>query len=625
MIKNNFDDVFYPENIEEILMKDVDEKMFDHIWRANKHFQGETAMTFFGESISYSELFSNIKEYAKALKKYGLQKGDCITLAMPNIPETVYYIYACNLIGVTAYPIDPRCTFNYMLECINNSKSKLFVCEMGTYFSKVARYADKLPVENKVVVSPVNMFEDKRGLAPKNVIAKYLYEWKKFSESIKTTSYGKNGRIFHKEFISLGNNYQGKYEAEYEPEIPAMILNTSGTTGNSVKGAMHSNRNYNMYANEAQFVTKQLVRGNSYYGYIPYFTMYGSCVGMHVALSYGITIQSIPKFSGKKSFEELIRTKSNIFIGIPTMIDKLCEMYENGHIDASHVKQYIIGGDNISPDKLKYINDSLMKLGMNTKMVYGYGTTETMPISTTNYDERSYVYGSAGMVYPMAYIKIINPDTLEELGYNEEGEIYVHNPTLMMGYLNNPSENALIFKDIDGKRYYKTGDKGYLVPSGHLFLTGRYKRLMKRPDCHQVSPIPIENALSKDPIVEDCAVVGVVKKNGGEGVIPTAFVVLKNREALEKESKMEDIIKTISEEALQNLSGERDAALAYVVVDSIPLTINGKVDFKTLQEKYFDDLDFYIIEDPATIDYFKDFPRGTFIKIDKVNIRTLKK
>ena len=625
MVKNNFDDVFYPKNIEEILMKNVDEKMVDHIWRVNKDHLDEIAMTYFGVKITYRELFQNIKNYAIALKKYGLQKGDCITLAMPNCPETVYYIYACNEIGVTAYPIDPRCTFNYMLECINNSNSKLFVCESGTYFSKVARYADKLPVDNKVVVSPLNMFAKRNDIPSKLIIGKYVYAWKNFMESIKNSKYGLNGRISQSDFIANGKSYSGEYKEEYEPEIPAMIINTSGTTGNSVKGAMHSNRNYNIYANEAQFVTKHLIRGNTYFGYIPYFTMYGSCVGMHVALSYGITIHNIPKFSGEKSFKEIIDSKSNIFIGIPTMIDKLTKMYVDGNIDASHVKQYIIGGDNISPDKLERVNEELMNLGMQSRIVYGYGSTETMPISTTNYDENSYVFGSAGMVYPMAYVKIIDPDTLKELDYNQEGEIYVHNPTLMMGYLNNPHENELIFREIDGKKYYKTGDKGYLVPSGHLFMTGRYKRLMKRPDCHQVSPIPIENAINKDSLVKDVAVVGIVRDNAGEGVIPTAFIVLNDRKELEKEGKIQESIKKIAEDALQNLSGERDTALAYVVVDSIPNTINGKVDFKKLQEKNFDALDFYILEDPATIDYFKDFPNAKFFKIDKVSVRTLKK
>ena len=626
MIKNNFDDVFYPKNLDEILYKNVDEKMYDHIWRANKDFQGETAMTYFGERISYSELFTNIKEYAKALKTYGLQKGDCVTMAMPNVPETIYYIYACNLIGVTPYPIDPRCTFNYMLECIKNSNSKLFICEMSTYFSKVARYADKLPVENKVVVSPVNMFDDRKGISVKNKVANYLYEWKKFIESIKYSSYGKNGRVFQKEFISKGLNYEGRISEDYEPDIPAIIVNTSGTTGGVVKGTIHSNRSYNIYANQIPLITNQLVRGNTYYGYIPYFTMYGSCVGMHTGLTHGIKINNIPIFNGIKTMEDIIETKTNILIGTPNIIEKLTEMYEEKNIDANHVKVYVIGGDNVDPERLKKENEILLSRGMAEKIIFGYGATETMPISTTSLDERSQVSGSCGIPYPGVSIKIIDPYSMDELNHGCEGEVYVHTPNMMTGYLNMAEENEKVFITIDNKRFFKTGDKGYLTSNGILFLTGRYKRMMKRPDGHQTSPIPIENAIASHDSVKDCAVVGIKNNNGKIGVIPTAFIVLEKNVGDLSVDRCSEIVKDIAEHSLQNVSGERENALAYVITSSLPYTNNGKLDFKKLEEFTFDSLSkYYLIDDPVTRDYFVNYSDSDFIKLDKQTVRTLKK
>ena len=624
MKKTNFDDVFYPDNIKEILYNEVDEKMVDHIKNSNNNYLDEVSMKFMGENVSYTELFKNIEVYAKSLRKYGIKKGDRIVLAMPNIPETIYYFYACNDIGATPYLIDPRSTLNSMKNCIENSKAVLFICEMGTYYSKVAKYADELPIEDIIVVSPVNMFEKRKNINGKAMAGKYLYDLKKFYEALRNISV--NGKkCSQSEFLKLADNYVGNYKEEYDPEVPAIIVNTSGTTGSSVKGAMHSNKTYNIYANEAQFVTKHLERGNTYYGYIPYFSMYGSGVGMHTALSYGVIIDNIPKFNGKKSLEEIINTKANILIGTPAMMEKLSNMYSKNNIDASHVKQYIVGGDNMSPEKLKEINDNLLSRGMQSKLVYGYGATECMPVSTTNYDERSYIYGSVGMIYPMEDIRILNPDTLEEMDYNQEGEIYVSNQTLMMGYLNNPEENKLVLKEIDGKTYYKTGDKGYLAETGHLFLTGRYKRMMKRPDGHQVSPIPIENTILNQTIVEDCSVVGIKRIGDKPGMIPTAFVQLKNKEEMEKMFNIDDIIKNIAEESLQNLSGEREAALAYVLIDKIPYTINGKVDFSKLQENVFDNLDYYIIDDPVTREYFEGLQNFKIVKIDKSNIRKLKK
>lgn len=625
MIKENFDDIHYPKNIDEILHKNVDEKMFDHIKRANKDYLNDTSMTYMGESLTYGEFFELVDKYSKALNSYGLQKGDCVTFAMPNIPETVCYFYACNQLGITAYLIDPRSTLINFTTCIKNSNSKLFICEMGTYYKKVAQHINEVPVDNIVVVSPVNMFEKKNISNSKVKMGQYLYTLKKFYEEIKMSKKDSNKKIFQKDFINLGINNISNLDAPYDPEIPAIIVNTSGTTGNSIKGAMHSNRTYNIYTNEAQFVTKHLVRGNTYYGYIPYFTMYGSGVGMHVALNYGIVINNIPKFDGKKTLQDIIDSKVNILIGMPMLIEKLVDMYIEQDADASHVKQYIIGGDFISPEKLNYENNILLSKGMQTRMVYGYGATECMPISTSNYDQDSYLPGSVGMVYPEAYIKIINPENGQQLGYNQEGEIYVHNETLMMGYVNNPESESNFFKEIDGKRYYKTGDRAYLTETGHLFFTGRYKRLMKRPDCHQVTPIPIENAIEECDIVENCSVVGITRENGIAGVIPTAFVVLKNKEKILNDYSKEEIVKQIADEIYEKITGERDIALAYVIVDSLPITKNGKVDFAKLQKNKFDYLDFYAIDDKETRGYFVNMPNLKMIKTNLGKSRTLNK
>lgn len=620
-MRNNFDDLHYPENIDEILHKNVDEKMITHIQRANKNYLDTTFGSLFGINVTYRELFEKINEYAKALKGYGISKGDCVTMAMPNIPETIYYIYACNLIGATAYPIDPRSTFKNMVDCINNSKSKLFICEMGTYYAKVANNLNKMPIDNVVVVSPLNILDEHKTKNTKLIAANYLMNLKRFYEELKLSFKNTTKQYSQKDFMKWGNDYIGKYEEEYDPDIPAIVVNTSGTTGKSIKGAMHSNRTYNIYANEAQFVTDQLIRGNTYYGYIPYFSMYGSGVGMHVALNYGIIINNVPKFEGVKSLYDIIDTKANILIGTPTIIEKLTDMYKVKNINASHIKQYIVGGDNVSPEKLKYENDVLISLGMNRKIVYGYGATECMPVSTTNHESQSYVYGSCGMIYPMTYIKIIDPDSGKELNYNEEGEIFVSNETLMLGYLNNDIETNSVLKNINGRKYYKTGDRGYVTSTGHLFLTGRYKRMMKRPDGHQVSPIPIENAINNNEYVKNCAVVGIKRENWIPGVIPTAFVVLNNIDDLNELDK----IKIISEYALQNVSGERETALAYVIVDIIPNTINGKVDFNSLQTNTFDNLNFYAVDDPITREYFEGMSNVKYIKNNTGLLKTLNK
>ena len=607
-IRDNFDDIYYPQDILELISKNTDQKMIDFIRSANRDYLDTVVLRYMGLQFTYRELFDRVEEYARALKQFGLNKGDYITICLPNSPETVFYFYACNEIGVTPYLIDPRYTIGKMAVCISDSKSKLFICEMGTYYSKVAAHEDQLVVNRIVIVSPLSSF-DNRKLSAKQFIVKQLYNIKSRRQQKSIPCATKS--IFHHAFIAEGKKFTGTVRSEYDSSVPAIVVNTSGTSGESVKGAVHSNKSYNILANQTTFISKDICRGYTYYGYIPYFTMYGSGVGLHTGISHGVIVDNIPKFNGKKSIIEIIKMKTNILIGVPSLFESLTQMCNKKHVDMSFAKLYVMGGDNISPEKLEKENRILSGHGMKNKITYGYGTTEVMMINTTSDDERSYVYGSCGIPYPGVKYKIINPDSLEELNNGIEGEIYIHTKTLMDGYLNKPEENNMVFALIDGIKYFRTGDKGYITTTGHLYLTGRYKRLMKRPDGHQVSPIPIENAIAKQLEVVNCCVVGLKKNNEEIGVIPTAFLQLKKDIVADEKQ-----ITKIANEALKQLSGEREAALAFIVIEKIPYTENGKMDYRSLELKGFPDNEFYIVDDPITRSSFKGMKNAVMIKVN---------
>lgn len=607
----NFDSIYYPSDVTERILANTDEKMIDHIRRANLEHMDEIAMTYMGITITYRELFVHIEEYARALKKAGLNKADFITICLPNSPETVYYFYACNEIGVTPYLIDPRCVFGKIKTCILDSNSKLFICEMGTYFAKVAGDENDLPVKKIVVVSPVHTLDGRKMLPMKLRIAKMIIKKRKKSGKLQYSNSAK--RVFQEDFLEAGKDFVGEYKTEYDPTVPAIVVNTSGTSGDSVKGAVHSNKSYNILSNQTDFISCEIKRGYTYYGYIPYFSMYGSGVGMHTGLSHGVVINNIPKFSGKKSIKEIVSTKQNILIGVPSLYEALTLFSKKYNINMSFAKLYVMGGDNISPNKLQEENDILAVQGMKKKITYGYGATEIMLANTNSDDERSFLYGSCGIPYPNVDYIIMGPENNMQLPYETEGEIYIHTPTLMLGYLDKPEENKNVFIQFDGKTFFKTGDKGYLTKTGHLFLTGRYKRLMKRPDGHQVSPIPIENAICKLSFVKDCAVVGIKKDKDLSGVIPTAFVKIDSKPG----DDIRTLIVQIALSSLNELSGEREMALAYCVVDSIPITDNGKMDYRLLEKNNFCDGEFYAVEDPITCDYFKGMSNVTMIKMIK--------
>lgn len=610
MIRDNWDDIYYPENIEELIHKDTDEKMVDHIRRANADYLDTLALTYMGVKITYREAFAEIDRYARALQAAGLSKGDMITLCLPNSPETIYYFYACNDIGVTVYLVDPRCTLEKMKICMKDSRSKLFACEMGTYFTKVAGHEAELPADKIVVVSPIFSFENRKGLNVRQKAVKGLFKLKSAVDRMKAPKSPKRWK--QKDFLAAGEGYSGEISCTYDPDIPTIIVNTSGTSGESVKGAVHSNKSYNTLVNQVSYLFNQIRRGDTVYGYLPFFSMYGSSTCMHAALTLGAVIDLIPTYTVNKAAKEAVDKRSNVLIGVPALFDRIVDICQEQNVDMSFAKLYVIGGDNMIPSELEQENKIFAAHGMKHNIVYGYGATEVMMISTMSDESRSIVYGSDGIIYPCASVKVVDPDSGAFLNYKEEGEFCVHTPTMMLGYLNKPEDSKTVFMEIDGIRYFKTGDKGYLTETGHLFFTGRYKRLMKRPDGHQVSPIPIENAIAKHPLVVDCAVVGLKRNADSAGVIPTAFIKPRSGATIaEKE------VTDIARQSLQTLSGEREMALAYAIVDAIPYTENGKMDYRALESHNFSEDTYYVIDDLITRGYFDGMENIVIVKLNK--------
>lgn len=589
---------YYSEDIDLKILEDVDMKMYDFMKMKNKGYEDDIIYSYFGEKRTLATFDEKVEETAKALKKYGLKEKDTITICAPNIPETMIYFYACNRIGVTPYLVDPRCSAKRIIDCMNVSNSKLLVSLLDTMNKNVI--PNDIPTDNIVVISPHDDFIKSKEKLSKNALeVKALYTAKEKLYELKRMIKKDSKVLMQSEFMNTAKNYGKLVDSLYDPDIPAAIVNTSGTTG-TPKGAMESNRGYNITSNQISYVAPHLKRGMTFFGYIPFFSLYGSAVGMHGATSHGIILDLIPKIDAHKFDKIYVDKKPNIVIGVPRLYEMFPDSDYINNTDLSFAELLVMGGDKISPSKLVKINETLEKNNCKHKITYGYGSTETMMIATTTDDKRSNVAGSCGILYPGVNVRITDRETLEELPYNQEGEIYADTPGQFMGYIGNLEEtnNSIYIDEKTNTKYYKTGDKGYMNEDGILFHTGRYKRLMKRPDGHQVNSVPIEDAINTFDEVKDCAVVGIKNAYRDEGVIPTAFIELKDK------SVGKDIFKEIVYKTREMLPGERDMALAYTLVDHIPYTINGKVDFSTLEKVKFEDIDYQIVDDPIFDGYF---------------------
>lgn len=569
---------YYSDELLAAVNQPVFSSIYENIFFQNENNMDAIAMTYFGRSITYKEMFKHIDSVASSLSGYGINKGDYISLCLPNIPEIVYFIYAANKIGSVVSLIDPRTNASSIMERIIECSAKLFVTILDICDKKINGLINGIPCEKTIVVSPDDSLKLSSFMSLA-VCTRYLLK-KKNLTSKKYISY--------KRFLNEYNCSPVLPEISYRENTTAIVVYTSGTTG-TAKGVMLSNENMNNAERQLRLLLKS-ERTKRFLAIIPFFSAYGAVNGMHTCLSAGLEVAMIPKYNPKHFTDLILRYKPNIVLAVPKLWEDLAHTLKNRSMDMSFLIHPISGGDKIPPSSIETINDCFLKHNTQSKLLVGYGASEFGGAAVLTIPNFSFEIESAGTALPTTKVMVIDPDSLCKLTDGSDGEICVHSLTMMLGYFKHEEEtNDLIVIGSDGLKYYRTGDKGHISANGEVIIVDRYKRAMMRPDGHTVHATPIENIISSHKSVRSCAVVGL-KMSGHSGVIPTAFIV-PEMDVTDFRSMVNDIDAL----CLQNLP-ERDRAIAYVRTERIPYTLMGKIDYKKLEEKRINEVEPVVVD-----------------------------
>ncbi|MCL1983592.1 MAG: AMP-binding protein [Clostridiales bacterium] len=518
------------------------------------------AVEYMGAKLTFKELTGLIDNAADALCALGVEEGDCVTLALPNIPNAVILFYAVNKIGARVamvHPLSPSVDLEYYL---NKTGSKWAVT-VDMFVPKFMDIIGKTAVEKLVVCG----------------IADYLPKLKAIAYSLtnKAKLPANAGLLVKwKDFLKTGAAASEKQEESGRGCHEASVILFSGGTSDLPKGIVLSDFSFNALAVNTQ-KTSDFEAGDSIVAILPVFHGFGLGLCIHMAMVCGGMSILIPKFSTENYIGALMKHKPQFIAGVPTLFEALLRDPGFKSVRFDKLKGAYSGGDSLPHEAKMKFDAALRAQGSKVDLLEGYGTTECVTACVLT-PPGNYRKGSIGV--PMVNMEtcIVREDTTEVLPPNEEGEICIAGPQLMVSYLDDCEATARTLRiHSDGKLWLHSGDQGYMDADGYLYFKSRIKRIFKVSGVN-VYPPQVEYVLESHPAVSKACVIGVHDDYQGKSV--KAFIVLADNAG--GDSELADELRAYCAERLIKWSVPK----TIVFRKELPTTLVGKVAYTALEK-----------------------------------------
>lgn len=544
-------------------MEYFDGSMYEMVEEIGKKYPNYVAFDFMGRSTTYRELLKNVEQCAKSLSMLGIRENDKVTIAMPNCPQAIYMFYAINLIGAVSNMVHPLSSEKELEFYINESES-MTVVTLDQFYHKFEAIRANTCAKN-IIIARI------RDALSQPLRWGYMLTEGRKIEKIPSDA----PVIFWDDFLKFGKTRFFDIKVKRKSDDPATILYSGGTTG-VTKGILLTNKNFNALATQIIATNPMFRPGDKMLSAMPLFHGFGLGVCIHSMLAFGGRCILVPRFTPESYAKLITKYKCNFIAGVPTLYEALLRLPKFDNADLSSLKGVFSGGDSLSIELKKKLDKFLYDHKAVVQVREGYGTTETVTACCLT-PTHMHKEGSIGLPFPDTYIKIVKPDTDEELPYGQEGEILLAGPTVMKEYINHPEETAnTLRKHKDGLTWVYTGDLGVMDSDGFVFFKGRSKRMIITSG-YNVYPAQLENIIDACDIVSMSCVIGVPDPYRMQKV--KAFIVLKSGVPSNEQSK--DCIKAYCQKHIAKYAMPREIEFR----TELPKTLVGKVAYRKLEEE----------------------------------------
>ena len=453
----------------------------------------------YDKALTFSEVNKLANQIANSLNKLGIRKTDKVSVYMPNSLEICLAWFGILKNGSVMVPINTAYVMDFLQYIIESSDSKIIIIA-EEYLERLANIQDRIPNIEKVIVWTRNN-----------------------KDSFESNGYSKTQLISWNDFVTKGSDNEPEVEITHMDH--ARLMYTSGTTGKSKGVVRPCAADYSSAQNYSSIM--DLTSDDTVFTCLPLFHSNAMVMGVYPAMISGCKVIVEEKYSASKFWKwmkDFEVTKFNL-VGVMSYFMWNAPVVPE---EKQHKVKLVLG----SPAPHDIIEEFMERF--NILFTEGYGLTEVGQCTFTRPNEPFRV-GSCGKESPGYEIKIVNPDTDEELPRNTPGELVLRPriPNICLHYYYKmPEKTVSDFRNL----WFHTGDLCRMDEDGYIFFMDRVKDYIRRRG-ENISSFEVENLISTHPSIEESAAIAVKLDEQGRHSEDELMIVIVLKENMTLDPK----------------------------------------------------------------------------------------
>ncbi|WP_093382687.1 AMP-binding protein [Variovorax sp. OV329] len=512
------------------------------------------ACIWYGSRMSFAELDAASDAFAARLQALGVKKGEPVVLFLNNCPQYLVAHYGIQKIGAIVCPSGPLNKEHELAYQVGDLQARVIVAA-----------APLLPVVDKVreqVASLRHVFVvhyadllPEAGATAIDLPA----ELKAAQQEARTVPAG------CEDFLAVMHAGARPSPVAIDMDDIALMTYTSGTTG-LPKGAMLSYGNA-LFKTRVAADCNGVTSGDVLLSVAPLYHIAGMLMGVNVPVLSGATSVLLHRFDAHAVPQAIQAYGVSWWYSIAPMNVAVMQLADIASFDLGSLRRNPVTSFGIAfTEPLARQWQGVARNCASFEAAYGLSETHTCDTYTPQHAPR---WGTQGVAVPGVRIRIIDPDTGEDVPVGDVGEIILTSEGSFKGYWNKPEATAATLR----QGWVHTGDMGRMDADGYLTFIGRFKEMIKVSG-YSVFPEEVETILIKHPAVAQAAV--VAQPDADKGEVVKAFIVSKPGAQVDEP---------------QLIAWARDNMAPYKVpravrlIDALPTTGAGKVLRRLLKDK----------------------------------------